>query len=61
MVAGRSRTTGALATGVFALVWLFAPETGLITGRLIRSRIRDDLGGESSVLFESPQILPPAH
>ncbi len=50
-----------VATGVFAVAWLFAPETGLITGRLIRSRIRDDLGGESSVLFESPQILPPAH
>ncbi len=50
-----------VATGVFAVAWLFAPETGLIIGRLIRSRIRDDLGGESSVLFESPQILPPAH
>ncbi len=50
-----------VATGIFATVWLFAPENGLITGRLIRHRIRDELGEETTVLFESPQILPPSH
>jgi manganese/iron transport system permease protein len=50
-----------VATGVFAVVWLFAPEHGLITGQLIRRRISDTLGEESTVLFESPQILPPGH
>ncbi len=50
-----------VATGIFATVWLFAPENGLITGRLIRRRIRDELGEETTVLFESPQILPPSH
>lgn len=49
-----------VATGVFGAVWLFAPENGLITGRLMRRRIGDELGEESSVLFESPQILPPS-
>jgi manganese/iron transport system permease protein len=49
-----------VATGVFGAVWLFAPDNGLITGRLMRRRIGDELGEESSVLFESPQILPPS-
>lgn len=48
-----------VATGVFAVVWLFAPEHGLITSKLIRRQISDSLGEESTVLFESPQILPP--
>jgi manganese/iron transport system permease protein len=50
-----------VATGVFGAVWLFAPENGLISGKLIRRRISDSLGEESTVLFESPQILPPGH
>lgn len=49
-----------VATGAFALAWLFAPENGFVTGRLVRRRVRDELGEESSVLFESPQILPPS-
>ena len=49
-----------VATGVFAAAWLFAPENGLVTSRLLRHRIQDELGEESSVLFESPQILPPS-
>ena len=50
-----------VATGIFTAAWLFAPENGLITGRLLRRRIRDELGQETTVLFESPQILPPPH
>jgi manganese/iron transport system permease protein len=49
-----------VATGIFGAVWLFAPEHGLVTSRLVRRRISDELGEESTVLFESPQILPPA-
>jgi manganese/iron transport system permease protein len=47
-----------IATGFFALVWLFAPEHGLVTSRLIRRRLGDELEDESTVLFESPQIVP---
>jgi manganese/iron transport system permease protein len=50
-----------VATGVFGLVWLFAPEHGFISTRLTRRRISDELGEEATVLFESPQILPPSH
>ena len=50
-----------VATGVFIAVWLLAPEHGLLMTRLIRRQISDSLGEESSVLFESPQILPPGH
>jgi manganese/iron transport system permease protein len=50
-----------VATGAFGLVWLFAPEHGLVSGRLIRRRISEELGEETTVLFESPQILPPSH
>ena len=47
------------ATSVFGLAWLFAPEHGFISTRLTRRRISDELGEEATVLFESPQILPP--
>jgi manganese/iron transport system permease protein len=50
-----------VATGAFAAVWLFAPEHGLIMARVIRRRVSDSLGEETTVIFESPQILPPSN
>jgi manganese/iron transport system permease protein len=48
-----------VATGLFGAAWLLAPEHGLLTGHLLRGRLRDELAGESSILFESTQIQPP--
>ena len=50
-----------VATGVFMLVWLFAPSHGVIASWLRQRRLSGELLAENAVLFESPVIQPPAH
>jgi manganese/iron transport system permease protein len=50
-----------VATGIFMLVWLVAPSSGVITSQLRRRRLSEALEAENAVLFESPHIQPPAH
>ncbi|MEO8457658.1 MAG: iron chelate uptake ABC transporter family permease subunit [Chloroflexota bacterium] len=50
-----------VATALFGLVWLFAPQHGYLTTRLLRRRLATDLA-ETRVVFESPEIqLPGPH
>jgi manganese/iron transport system permease protein len=46
-----------VATALFGLTWLLAPEHGFVTSRLVRGRI----GGapEARIIFESPEIRTP--
>jgi manganese/iron transport system permease protein len=44
-----------VATAIFGLVWLFAPQHGYISTRLLRRRLATDLA-ETRVVFESPEI-----
>ena len=47
-----------VATAIFGLVWLFAPDHGLVTSQLLRGRLA---GGEpeAHIVFESPEIQTP--
>jgi hypothetical protein len=47
-----------IATGVFGLVWLFAPEHGFVTTRLLRRRLLAP-EPEARIVFESPEIQTP--
>ena len=44
-----------VATAIFGLVWIFAPQHGYVTTRLLRRRLATDLA-ETRVVFESPEI-----
>jgi len=44
-----------VATAIFGFVWLFAPQHGYISSRLLRRRLATDLA-ETRVVFESPEI-----
>jgi manganese/iron transport system permease protein len=44
-----------VATAIFGLVWVFAPQHGYVTTRLLRRRLATDLA-ETRVVFESPEI-----
>jgi manganese/iron transport system permease protein len=44
-----------VATVIFAFVWVFAPQHGYVTTRLLRRRLATDLA-ETRVVFESPEI-----
>ena len=44
-----------VATAVFGLVWLFAPQHGYVSTKLLRRRLATDLA-ETRVVFESPEI-----
>jgi manganese/iron transport system permease protein len=48
-----------VATGIFVLVWLFSPQHGVVTTRLLERRVAGALFAESSVLYESDQLHPP--
>lgn len=47
-----------VATGIFGLAWLFAPEHGYVMTHLVQRRLA---GGapETTILFESPEIQTP--
>jgi manganese/iron transport system permease protein len=47
-----------VATAFFALVWLFAPNHGFISTRLLRRRLATGVS-ETRVVFESPEIQIP--
>lgn len=47
-----------VATGIFGLVWLFAPEHGFVTTRLFRRRLLQP-EPEARIVFESPEIQTP--
>jgi manganese/iron transport system permease protein len=46
-----------VATAIFGLVWLFAPEHGWISSRL--PRVRPGAEAEAVIVFESPEIQTP--
>ena len=50
-----------VATAIFGLVWLFAPDHGFIASRVLRGRISDEFVPESTVIFESPELQRPGH
>ena len=50
-----------VATALFTVTWLFSPAHGVITTGLLRRQLSGAIPAESAVLFESPQIRPPAH
>ncbi len=45
-----------VATAIFGLVWLFAPDHGFVATRLLRGRLATRTGPEAHVIFESPEI-----
>jgi manganese/iron transport system permease protein len=48
-----------VATGIFGLTWLLAPDHGFIATRLIRGRLVSRVEPEARVVFESPEIQTP--
>jgi manganese/iron transport system permease protein len=50
-----------VATAIFALVWLFAPEHGFIATRVLRARFPSEPTLGSMVIFESPDLEHPPH
>jgi manganese/iron transport system permease protein len=48
-----------VATAIFGLVWLFAPEHGFVPSRFLRSRLAAGAVPEARVVFESPEIQTP--
>jgi manganese/iron transport system permease protein len=48
-----------VATAIFALVWLFAPEHGYVPSRLLRGRL-GERAPEAEIVFESPEIKSPS-
>ena len=48
-----------VATAIFGLVWLFAPEHGLVSGWLLRGRLATRGEPEAVIVFESPEIQTP--
>jgi manganese/iron transport system permease protein len=48
-----------VATAIFGLTWLFAPQHGWISSRFLRSRLAA-AEAEALVLFESPELRTPA-
>jgi manganese/iron transport system permease protein len=48
-----------VATVVFMAVWLFSPQHGLLTTRVLQRRMAGALQAESTVLYESAQLHPP--
>jgi manganese/iron transport system permease protein len=48
-----------VATGIFGIVWLFAPQHGYVTSRLLRGRFPRGDRAEATILFESPEIQTP--
>jgi manganese/iron transport system permease protein len=47
-----------VATGIFALAWLFAPDHGYVMTRLVQRRLAGGVP-ETTILFESPEIQTP--
>ncbi|HVP05838.1 MAG TPA: metal ABC transporter permease [Dehalococcoidia bacterium] len=47
-----------VATAAFGLAWLFAPNTGYVTTRVVKRRVAAG-GPETTILFESPEIQQP--
>ncbi len=45
-----------VATAIFGLVWLFAPDHGFVVTRLLRGRFATRRVPEARVVFESPEI-----
>jgi manganese/iron transport system permease protein len=45
-----------VATAIFGLVWLFAPDHGFVATRLLRGRLATRRIPEARVVFESPEI-----
>lgn len=50
-----------VATVIFMAVWLFSPQHGLLTTRVLQRRMAGGLQAESTVLYESAQLHPPGH
>jgi len=48
-----------VATAVFGLVWLLAPDHGYVATHLLRRRLAAAGMAESTILFESPEIQAP--
>jgi manganese/iron transport system permease protein len=48
-----------VATAIFGAVWLFAPEHGFVTSRLLRGRLVATAEPEARIVFESPEIQSP--
>jgi manganese/iron transport system permease protein len=48
-----------VATGIFVLVWLFAPNHGFVVAKLARRSLAEVTLPEAGILFESPQIRAP--
>jgi manganese/iron transport system permease protein len=49
-----------VATGIFAITWLLSPAHGALTTSLLRRQLVSQTAAESRVLFESPEVRPPA-
>ena len=48
-----------VATAIFGLVWLFAPDHGFVATRILRGRFPAPPEPESMIVFESPDIRRP--
>jgi manganese/iron transport system permease protein len=48
-----------VATAIFGVAWLFAPDHGVVTSRLLRRRLAETHVPEAAVVFESPEIQTP--
>jgi manganese/iron transport system permease protein len=48
-----------VATGVFGLAWLLAPDHGYVSSRLLRHRLATGEAPEARIVFESPEISSP--
>jgi manganese/iron transport system permease protein len=48
-----------VATAIFTAAWLFAPEHGFVTSRILRRRMAAGHEPESRIVFESPEIQTP--
>jgi manganese/iron transport system permease protein len=48
-----------VATAVFGVVWLLAPDHGFVATRILRGRLATRAEPEARILFESPEIQSP--
>jgi manganese/iron transport system permease protein len=48
-----------VATAIFGVAWLFVPDHGVVTSRLLRRRLAETHVPEAAVVFESPEIQTP--
>jgi manganese/iron transport system permease protein len=49
-----------VATAVFCLVWVFAPDHGFVATQLLRRQLTDGREPEAHIVFESPEIQTPS-